>query len=512
MKKIAQKTINQQQVEIGNFITELRKQQHITQKEFASLLGTSQSAVARMEKGEQNLSTEMLLKISSVLNKNIISLSKGTISYQVNGGKKLKGSITTNTSKNGAVALLFASLLNRGTTTLKNVPHIEEVHRIIEVLSSIGVSVKWDNKDIVITPPKTFYMKQLDIEAARRTRSAFMLIGALSHALTQYEIPFAGGCVLGARTVKPHLFALERLGFNIAVKEKTYAITVKNKKATEVVLYEAGDTVVENVLLAAATTNGTTIIKKASANYMVQETCRFLQTLGVDIEGVGSSTLTVHGNPDINTDVEYTLSEDPIESMLFITAAIVTQSSITIKRCPIDFLELELLKLEKMGFKYDIVSRYKAANGFTDLVDIQTHPSTLTALEDKIHSMPYPGINADNLPFFAPIAAIAEGTTLIHDWMYENRAIYYTELNKLGANVILADQHRVYIKGSTEFKPADIVAPPALRPAAILLVAMLAAKGTSILRNVYTINRGYEDICPRLNSLGADIHVLQGVS
>lgn len=506
-----QSKINVQQKEIGNYITELRNKRHITQKDFAKLLNTSQSAVARMESGDQNFSTEMLLKISTVLNQNIISLSRGTISYQVTGGRKLKGSITTNTSKNGAVSLLFGSLLNKGTTTLNNVPRIEEVHRIIEVLTSIGVLVKWNNNNITITPPTKLNLAKINLKAARRTRSAILLMGTLSHLANEYSLPFPGGCLLGVRTMSPHLFAFEKLGMKIKTTENAYYINTKSKKSTEIVMYEAGDVATENILYAAATTEGTTTIKKAAANYMVQETCLFLRTLGIKIDGIGTSKITITGKKKITNNVEYTLAEDPIESMLFISAAIVTQSSITIKRCPIDFLELELLKLEKMGFKYDTLKRYKAYNGYTDLVDIKTYPSKLTALTDKIEPRPYPGINIDNLPYFVPISALAVGRTLIHDWVWENRAIYYTEINKLGANVTLADPHRAYIEGPTKLKPADIVAPPALRPAAMLLITMLGAKGVSILRNVYTINRGYEDICPRLNKLGAKIEILSGI-
>lgn len=504
--------VSNQQKEIGQFITELRKQRQITQAEFAKRLNTSQSAIARMEKGEQNFSTEMLLKISTVLDQNIISLSKGTISYEVEGGRKLSGEITTNTSKNGAVSLLFASLLNDSPTILRKVPQIEEVHRIIEVLSSLGVAIKWEGSDLTITPPKRLKLEKLNIEAARRTRSAILLMGALSHKFHEYDVPYPGGCVLGARTVTPHAYALERLGLKIFPGQGQYMVHCKSKKAAEIVMYETSDMAAVNAILAAATTPGTTVIRKASANYQVQEVCLFLKDLGVEIEGIGTSILTVKGLKSISRPVAYTLSEDPIESMLFITAAIVTKSKITVKRCPVDFLELELLKLEKMGFKYSFVKRYKAVNGFTNLADIRTEPSNLHALPDKVHSLPYPGINADNLPFFVPIATQAIGETLIHDWMYENRAIYYAELNKLGANVTIADPHRAYIKGPTEFKPAEIVAPPALRPAAIILIAMLAAKGTSVLRNVYTINRGYEHICPRLNQLGAKIKVRQGIN
>ncbi|MBU1727953.1 UDP-N-acetylglucosamine 1-carboxyvinyltransferase, partial [Patescibacteria group bacterium] len=135
--------------------------------------------------------------------------------------------------------------------------------------------------------------------------------------------------------------------------------------------------------------------------------------------------------------------------------------------------------------------------------------SKLIALEDKIHANPYPGINMDNLPFFVPIAVKAKGQTMIHDWSYEVRMIYMTDLNRLGANVTLSDPHRLYIQGGTPLKPAQVVCPPALRPSMVILISMLGANGTSILRNVYMINRGYEEIAKRLNSIGADIKILK---
>jgi UDP-N-acetylglucosamine 1-carboxyvinyltransferase len=137
------------------------------------------------------------------------------------------------------------------------------------------------------------------------------------------------------------------------------------------------------------------------------------------------------------------------------------------------------------------------------------HPSKLKAPMDKLHAQPYPGINSDNLPFFVPIATQSTGSTLVHDWMWENRAIYFTELCKLGADITLADPHRVYIHGPNKLRATQIVCPPALRPAMIIMIAMLAAEGTSILRNIYPICRGYEDIVDRLNNLGAEIRVIQ---
>jgi UDP-N-acetylglucosamine 1-carboxyvinyltransferase len=283
---------------------------------------------------------------------------------------------------------------------------------------------------------------------------------------------------------------------------------VKKLRPAEIVLFEASDTATENLLIAAARIPGKTVLRFTPPNYQVQEVCFFLEKCGVRIEGIGTSTLTIHGISEINTPIEYWNSEDPTESMMFISASIVTHSKLTITRCPIDFLSLELLKLEKMGLRYTSSKIYHAKNGRTRLCDITVFPSKLTALKDKVHASAYPGINTDNLPFFVPIATVSKGTTLIHDWMWENRAIYFTELNRLGADIILADPHRVFVTGPTQLKATQIVCPPALRPSMIILVAMLGAKGTSILRNVYAINRGYENIAQRLNSIGANISML----
>ncbi|MEK7212686.1 MAG: UDP-N-acetylglucosamine 1-carboxyvinyltransferase [Patescibacteria group bacterium] len=501
-----------EQLKIGKFIADLREQAGTTQKDLAKSLKTSQSAVARMEKGEQNFSTEMLAKLSRVLNRPILTLSGGAMSFRIAGGRKLSGAITVNTSKNSAVALLAASLLNRGRTLFKNMPRIEEVSRIIEVLQSIGVSIRWlQGNDLEIIPPRKLNLARLNKESAVKTRSAILLLGSLIHILPYFEMPHPGGCKLGRRTVRPHLFALEKLGVGIKTIHDTYHVTARKLHPAEVILYEAGDTVTENAIMAAAGISGKTTIKFASANYQVQDVCHFLEKLGVQIDGIGTTTLTVHGKKEINLPVIYEPSEDPIEAMLFLSIAATTKSAITILRSPIDFLELELLKLEKMGFRYKILKRYKARNGLTNLADIKTLPSQLAALEEKIHPQPYPGLNIDNLPFFVPIATQAKGTTLIHDWVYENRAIYYMELVKLGANIILADPHRVYIEGPTELRAAEVICPPALRPAVIILIAMLAAKGTSILRNVYSINRGYEDLCARLQKIGARIQILRGI-
>jgi len=494
--------------QIGKLIAELREKKGITQTTFAEKLGTTQSVIARIENGEQNLTTEMISKISEALGSEIMYVSKGAINFEIEGGHKLSGTIVTKTSKNGAMGIIPAALMNKGKTILKNVPKIEEVYRMIEVLLSIGVCIKWNGSDLEIEAKK-INIKNINKESAEKTRSIIMLIGPLVHLFKNFSLPYSGGCKLGNRTVIPHFFALENFGVDIKTKNYSYKISSEKLKPAEFALYESGDTVTENAIMAAALIPGKTTIKFASSNYQIQDLCFFLQEFGVQIDGIGTTTITIHGVKEINKNITYYLAEDPIDTMFFIAVAAVTKSGITIERCPIDFLEIELLKLKKMGFKFKISKKYKALNGKTDLVDINTFPSALTALHDKIESRPYPGLNIDNLPFFAIIATQAEGQTLIHDWVYENRAIHYKELDKLGADTILADPHRFYVNGKTKLKPAEIICPPALRPAAIILIGMLGAEGKSILRNVYSINRGYEDIAKRLNNLGAKIKILR---
>ena len=434
------------------------------------------------------------------------------MNYKVIGGKKLSGEVVTNRSKNAAVALLAASLLNRGTTTLKKMPRIEEVKRIVEVMKSIGVEIVWDEGgDIRITPPEKINLSNIDRTAAARTRAANLFIAPIAHLLDSFELPAPGGCDLGKRSLGSHIDALSPLGIHITGNEgaHTYHVEAKNKHPTEVIMYEASDTGVENVLMAAAKIKGTTTIKFASANYMVQDLCVFLEQCGVKIDGIGTSTLVVHGVDDIQKEVVGYPSEDPIEAMFFVSLAATTGSQITVLRAPIDFLELELFTLGRMGLQYSLGRRYKSENGRAALCDVTIKSSLLIASPEKIHSRPYPGINIDNLPYFVPVATQAKGEPLVPDWVYEGRAKYYLEMNKLGARVELLDLHRALVKGPTKLHAADIVAPPALRPATLLLIGMLAAEGESTLRDVYPINRGYENLHERLTALGASVEAVE---
>lgn len=490
---------------IGAFIKKLREKRSLTQGELAKRLNTSQSAIARMERGGQNLSSGELLRIGDALDHKIVTLSD-SYDFKIEGGKKLHGKIKTNPSKNGAMGLLCASLINKGKTVLNGIPRIEEVNRMLEIFAEIGVKTRWlKEQTLEIVVPEKINKEGLSHPSVANMRSSLMLIPALAKHLGNFNMLHSGGCKMGERTIGAHRHVFEAFGINIKSLNDRYQITTKLKPANEIVMYEQSDTGAINALICASLFTTKTKILFAPPNYQVREVSYFLEGLGVKIDGIGTHNLEVTGLPIIKKDIEYHNSEDPIESMMFISAGVVTKSELKIERCPIDYLALEMMKLKAMGLKFKFSEEYLSYNQKTKLVDITVYPSKLKALKDKIHAGPYPAINSDNLPFFVPIATVADGTTLIHDWMWENRAIYFTELNRLGANVALADPHRVFVTGPTNLRASQVVCPPALRPAMIILIAMLASPGVSILRNVYSIARGYEDVANRLNSIGAKV-------
>lgn len=430
--------------------------------------------------------------------------------FIINGGKKLKGSVQTKSAKNAAISILCASTMINGTTTLKDVPRIEEVNRIIEILNSLGIVTTWrGGNTLVIENPGVTSVKHIDRAAVERTRASFMLVGALSSVLKKFTVYKPGGCNLGERSLSAHVLGFEHLGFKLKEHNGTFTIDARNARAADFTMYEMSDMGAENLILAAVLVPGTTTIRMAASNYMVQDLCHFLNAAGATISGIGTQTLTIKGVKKLKPVASYPIMPDPIDAMAFIAAGIVTKSTLTVTHVPIDFIRVELEKLRVMGQKFEIIKTRRSRNQQFTLADIRFKPSKLTAPADALKPQPFPGLNIDNLPFFIPILTQAHGTALVHDWVFENRVQYATILNELGAHITLLDQHRVEVAGPSDFRPGMIEAPAALRPAMNILICMLAAKGRSQLSNVYSIKRGYEDVANRLRALGADIEYRQ---
>lgn len=435
----------------------------------------------------------------------LFSIPSMTTTFTIQGGKKLSGSIPVRSSKNATMSILCAAVLVQNSVRLEDVPDIQEVKRMLELLQSIGVSCVWKGPGILeIDSRQPLKLSEMNQEACTKTRSSLLLLGALAARATSYKLYKTGGCKLGQRTVRPHLYALEKFGVSVVSKDLYYEVKNKPLKAQDIVMYESGDTPTENAIMAAILAPGTTTIDFASSNYMVQDLCYFLVAAGAKIEGIGTTTLTITGVKKLH-GVTYAIMPDPIIAMTWIALGITTKSPITITNCPLAFISLELEKLRIMGQQWSVHKKRQSKNTHFTIVDITLIPSDLKALPDKLYGRPFPGLNIDNVPFFVSIATQAKGRTLIHDWVYENRAIYYLELQKLGANMLLLDPHRVMVEGKTTLKANELICPEAIRPAMMVLLCMIAAKGTSTLRHCYPIERGYEQLVTDLQHIGVRI-------
>lgn len=437
--------------------------------------------------------------------------------WKVHGGHQLSGTVTTNGSKNSALAIISASLLTFEPILLTNVPRISDVNDMVSILQSMGFQATWtDNNTLSLQRPLILDVDSLDIRAAQRTRAVVLLVAGIAIDHTDFTIPLPGGCNLGDRSLEPHIDALEQLGLEVG--HQAHGLQVhrgdEGGSDTTITLLESGDTVTENAILTAVALNRRVVrICNASCNYMVQDLCSFLQRMsGVSIEGLGSPRLTIYRCEAVTPGpISYPILEDPIESFFFIAAAIVTRSCLRVVRVPVAFIALELRLLQKMGLEIRKGPEYASASRVTILCDLEilADQNLLNAMELKIHPNIFPfGVNVDNLPAFGPIAAVSEGRTFLHDWMYEHRAPYFALLRCFGVQVELPDKHRAYIDGPAEIRASDCRLPPALRPASMVLLAALAAPGVSYLSDVNVVSRGYEDLIGRLRSIQAHVDVL----
>lgn len=426
--------------------------------------------------------------------------------YRIEGGKKLHGTVEATSGKNSPVALILATLLIKGKTSFANMSHVDEVMKLVSLLETIGVKSKWkSDAELELDTTGPLHLDKIDKKMCSAMRISLLFFGALSQREKTYRVYKSGGCKLGARSIKPHTLALEQFGVNVVSKDEYYEVHNAPLKGAYVVMYESGDTTTENAIMASVLASGKTTLKMASANYQIQDLCHFLVKAGAKIKGIGTTTLEIDGVKALKPVKKYEIIPDPVDAMAWIALAVTTKSHLTVKNCSLEFLELELEKLRVMGQKFTLTNVRFQGTGRFRVADIVLEPSVLKALADKIYGRPFPGLNIDSLPFFVPIATTAKGQTLVHDWAYENRALYSLEFQKFGANVILMDPHRLLVQGPTKLLGNESVCPPAIRPGMAILIAMIAASGTSILRNVGPIERAYDNLMGRLQKLGVKI-------
>ncbi|MEF8847072.1 MAG: UDP-N-acetylglucosamine 1-carboxyvinyltransferase [Candidatus Paceibacterota bacterium] len=410
--------------------------------------------------------------------------------FVINGGKKLEGSIEVRGAKNATFPLLAASLLTDEDCVIKNVPLIEDVLKMIKILKSIGVDVQQPEERTLVLNASGLNLDKVKKDLVKKLRGSVLFYGPLLARLGELELPPPGGCLIGARPIDTHLDAFEQLGVNVEQEGQTYNLTKEREGSTTCVLNEMSVTGTENAILLSALSPYETTIKIADLDYPVQQLLTFLQKMGVEVK-TGHHEITIKGKEDLE-GAEHTIMSDPIEAGTFVLTGLATNSEITVKGVERDFLELFLKKLKQAGANFELEGKNLKLNHW-DKLEI-----------DEVQSLPFPGLHTDLQSAWAVAATQAEGSTLIHDPLYEGRFRYLEELTRMGADILFADPHRVVVGGPSDLYGKDLGSFD-LRGGAALIIAALMAEGKSSIEDTYQIDRGYEKIEQRLQKLGADI-------
>lgn len=411
--------------------------------------------------------------------------------FIIKGDKKLSGEININGSKNAAVALISATLLTTDKCTLYNVPKIDDVEILVEIIEKLGVNIKWRNGSTLIIEASKIKKGKLDDSLTRKLRASILLMGPLMGRVGKMKMVHPGGCVLGKRPVGTHFDALRALGADITQDEFYYYLEAKKIKGKRFYLTEKSVTATENAVMASVLAKGKTEILNAASERHVVALCQFLNKMGANISGAGTHTIGITGVKELN-GADYVVPDDELEIGSFIALAMATKSNITLLGN--DFSDLEPIthKAQEFGVNFKIK---KESMQIIPKIEMKAAP---------LKCYPWPGFPTDLLPQFTIAAIHAKGISLVHEWMYERRLSYTDELIKMGANITLCDPHRALIYGPTKLYGTTIISPD-IRAGMALVIAGLAAVGKTTINNVEIIERGYYKLEERLRSIGADI-------
>ncbi|MDP3957600.1 MAG: UDP-N-acetylglucosamine 1-carboxyvinyltransferase [bacterium] len=412
--------------------------------------------------------------------------------FEIEGGKRLKGRIAVSGLKNAATPIIAATLLSREPCVLKNIPRIEDVFRMLEILESMGATVQWRGQSTVIIDAQAVDPKKIDQEKVKRLRSSIFLLGALSGRFGKFHLRQPGGCVIGARPVGTHIDALTKLGVKIISDEKGYAVDARERHAGNVVLKEFSVTATENAMLLAATLPGTTQIKIAACEPHVEDLGHFLEKMGARIEGLGTHTIRITGKRELS-GATHTIIPDHNEAATFLILGAATGSEITIVNARVEHLDIVLEKLREFGVSFTVKKN-----------EITVHKVKQLRAVSKVDTRTYPGVPTETQALFGMLSTQAEGETLIFETLYEGRFNYISELVKMGAKATILNPHQVIISGKTPLK-GTIIKSFDLRAGATLIIAALVATGKTIIEDIYQVDRGYERIEERLQKIGANI-------
>lgn len=419
-------------------------------------------------------------------------------SFQIQGKKPLKGEIEVKGCKNAATPIIAAALLTDEPCYIKNLPLVEDIFRMLDIAEELGAKVEFVAEREVRIEAKNLNPLKIRKDLVTMLRSSVFLLGPLLSRFGEVKMPQPGGCLIGARPVDSHLEGFQQLGAKIEKEGEYYILKNKELKSGEVVLPEFSVTATENILMAAASLPGKTVIKIAALEPHVKDLGRVLTKMGAKIRWLEDHTVEIEGQKKLR-GFSHSVIYDAVEAGSFIILAAATKGDLIIKNVPLNNLDLVILKLKEFGITLE---KIKEKENF--IFDIKVHCPKEFLPVQKIQVLPYPGIPTDLQCAFGVLATQNPGETLIHDPMYEGRLKYLEGLNKMGADVSILDPHRAIVRGPSYLRGIPIKNYD-LRSGAALIIAGLIAEGETIISNAYQVDRGYEKIEERLQKVGASI-------
>ncbi|MBI3732656.1 MAG: UDP-N-acetylglucosamine 1-carboxyvinyltransferase [Chloroflexi bacterium] len=418
--------------------------------------------------------------------------------FIIEGGHPLKGIITPSGNKNSALPVLAASLLTDEPLIVENVPRIRDVTTMLRLLESLGVTSKWLGGHELVLHAQDIRPDALDPMDFAEIRGSVVLAGPLLARVGRVNLPRPGGDAIGRRRVDTHLLALRELGAEIAV-EDTYRMVADGLTGADILLDEMSVTATESALLAASLARGTTTIQNAASEPHVQDVARLLQVMGAQVEGIGTNTLTIEGAQRLRGG-RFRIGPDHVEVGSFLGLAAATGSELLIAEALPRNLRMICLMFRRLGVETEVRGPHLFVPGGQRLhIQADAHGAV-----PKIEDAPWPGFPADLMSIALVAATQAEGTLLIHEKMFESRLFFVDKLITMGAKIILCDPHRAVVIGPSPLH-GEPVQSPDIRAGMALLIAALAARGTSVIHNAAVIDRGYERIDVRLQQIGARI-------
>ncbi|MFP4644674.1 MAG: UDP-N-acetylglucosamine 1-carboxyvinyltransferase [Spirochaetales bacterium] len=418
--------------------------------------------------------------------------------FRIEGGFPAKGRIRASGNKNAALPCIAATILSDEPVILRNIPEIQDVKVIFEVLESIGVEVQREQHGVYRVHASNITTSSIPAQQAARIRASILLAGPMLARTGRITLPPPGGDVIGRRRLDTHFLALRGLGAHLEA-DGVFYLRANKLVGDTLFLDEASVTATENAIMAAVLSEGRTVIENAASEPHVQDLCRMLESMGASISGIGSNILTIDGVSKLH-GTDFRIGSDYMEIGSLIGLAAITRGDLIIDDAQPDHLKMIRLAFNKLGIHWE-------RDG--ESIHIASGQS-LTVVPDiggmipRIDDSPWPGFPADLISIMIVVATQAVGTTLMHEKMYESRMYFVDRLIEMGARIILCDPHRAVVSGPSRLRGSELVSPD-VRAGMAMLIAALSAEGTSVISNVYQIERGYEDLCGRLQGLGLRI-------